>query len=147
DVAGLPPLTPDDDFINTDVTRNSRDDEVNLFGATLSYDAGFGTFTGIASLFEHDIVFRFDSTPILLFFDAPLIAMTVQPQTYETRTLEARFSSSFDGPFNFVAGAYYQEDDNDFEVRVVTTDGFGNGVEWDPANANDAFLFGGTAIF
>jgi iron complex outermembrane recepter protein len=144
---GLPTLTPGDDFLNADVTRNNREDDVQLLGGTLSYDAGFGTFTGIASYFEHEILFQFDSTPILLFFNAPLIAQTVQPQTYETSTLETRFSSSFDGPFNFVAGAYYQKDDNDFEVRVVTTDGSGNGVAWDPLNANDAFLAGGTAVF
>lgn len=146
-LSGLPSLTPDEDFVNTDVTRNNRDDDVELIGATLSYDAGFGTFTGIASQFEHEILFNFDSTPILLFFQAPLIALTVQPQSYETRTLEGRFSSAFDGPFNFVAGAYYQKDRNDFEVRVITTDGSGNEMPWDPLNANDAFLFGGTAVF
>jgi outer membrane receptor protein involved in Fe transport len=144
---GLPALTPADDFINSDVTRNDREDDVQLFGGTLSYDAGFGTFTGIASYFEHEILFNFDSTPILLFFNAPLVAQTVQPQTYETTTVEGRFSSALDGPFNFVAGAYYQKDDNDFEVRVVTTDGSGNGVAWDPLNANDAFLSGGSAVF
>lgn len=146
-IPGLPSLTPSDDFINTDVTSTPRDDDVQLFGGTLSYDAGFGTFSGIASWYEHEILFNFDSTPILLFFQAPLIAQTVQPQTYETTTFEGRFSSSFDGPFNFVAGAYYQEDDNDFEVRVVTTDGSGNAMPWDPLNANDAFNFGGTAVF
>lgn len=144
---GLPSLTPADDFINADITNNERDDDVQLFGATLAYDAGFGTFTGIASRFEHEINFEFDSTPILLFFNAPLAAITVQPQTYQTTTLEGRFSSAFEGPVNFVAGAYYQKDENDFEVRVITTDGFGNDVAWDPLNANDAFIAGGTAIF
>lgn len=144
---GLPALTPTEDFINADVTANGRQDDVELLGATVSYDAGFGTFTGVASRFEHEILFKFDSTPILLFFNAPLAAITVQPQTYETTTFEGRFNSSFDGPFNFVAGAYYQQDDNDFEVRVITTDGFGNDEPWDPLNANDAFLSGGTAIF
>lgn len=147
DIPGLPSLTPTEDFVNSDVTRSNREDDVELLGATLSYDAGFGTFTGIASRFEHEILFNFDSTPILLFFNAPLIAVTVQPQKYETTAIEGRFSSSFDGPFNFVAGAYYQTDDNDFEVRVITTDGSGNDVPWDPLNANDAFLFGGTAAF
>jgi iron complex outermembrane recepter protein len=144
---GLPALTPDEDFVNSDVTRNDRLDDVELLGATLAYDAGFGTFTGVASRFEHEIVFNFDSTPILLFFNAPLVAITVQPQTYEATTFEGRFNSSLDGPLNFVAGAYYERDDNDFEVRVGTTDGFGNDVPWDPLNANDAFLFDGTAVF
>lgn len=143
---GLPSLTPTEDFINTDITRNPRNDEVDLFGLTLAYSTGFGTATFSASHYEHDIDFRFDSTPILLFFGVPAPAATVQPQTYETDMFEARFSSDFDGPFNFVGGAYYQKDDNTFEVRVPTTDGNGNDVPWDPSNAND-FFGGGTTFF
>jgi outer membrane receptor protein involved in Fe transport len=60
---------------------------------------------------------------------------------------EARFASSFQGPLNFVAGLYYQREDNDFEVIVTTTDGMGGPVPWDPANANDALTSGGTAFF
>ena len=99
-----------------------------------------------ASSVDHDIDFIFDSTPILLFFGVPAPGITQQPQSYETDMVEARFSSSFGGPVNFVAGAYYQKDDNDFEVRVPTTDGAGGLPPWDPLNAND-FFAGGTTFF
>jgi outer membrane receptor protein involved in Fe transport len=143
---GLPALTPTDDFQNSDVTVNSRDDEVKLFGATAQLEFARGTGTVSVSNYQHDINFVFDSTPILLFFGVPAPGVTVQPQSYETTMIEARFASSFDGPANFVAGAYFQKDENDFEVRVVTTDGVGNPVAWDPLDAND-FFGGGTAFF
>lgn len=143
---GLPSLTPTEDFINSDITVNTRDDEVELFGATASYQFDVGTMTVSASHFDHDIEFKFDSTPILLFFGVPVPGITIQPQSYETTMVEARFASDLDGPINFVGGFYYQKDNNDFEVRVPTTDGQGNDVPWDPSNAND-FFAGGTAFF
>ncbi len=144
---GLGALTPQDDFINTDITSSPRADDIDLFGATLRYDAGFGTFSLASSRFEHDIRFVFDSTPILLFFGVPIPGVTMQPQEFATTMAEARFASDFDSPFNFVAGAYYQKDDNQFDVNVVTTDGNGNGSAFNPLNSADAILFGGTTFF
>lgn len=143
---GLPSITPDRDFVNTDITRNSRGDDVELLGATAQFGFDAGVFTLSASSVDHDIDFIFDSTPILLFFGVPAPGITQQPQSYETDMVEARFSSSFGGPVNFVAGAYYQKDDNDFEVRVPTTDGAGGLPPWDPLNSND-FFAGGTTFF
>lgn len=107
----------------------------------------FGTFSLAASQFNHDIELTFDSTPILLFFGVPIPGITVQPQSYDTTMVELRFASAFEGPVNFVSGLYYQKDENDFDVHVSTTDGFGNAVPWDPLNANDALVSTGTAFF
>lgn len=142
---GLPSLTPGRDFVNTDITRNGRDDTVEIFGGTASYKTDFGTATVSASHFDHDILFRFDSTPILLFFGVPEPAITEQPQSYETTMVEARFASDLDGPLNFVGGLYYQKDNNDFAVFVPTTDGMGNAVPINVLNSND--FFGGGTIF
>lgn len=146
-MAGLAALTPTRDYVNADITVNPRDDKVELYGGTGQYTTDFGTFTVSASHFEHDIRFVFDSTPVLLFFGVPVPGVTTQPQSYETTMVEGRFASAFSGPVNFVAGLYYQKDNNDFDVNVTTTDGMGHGVPWDPLNANDAFVAGGTAIF
>ncbi len=143
---GLAPLTPNRDFVNSDITRNSRGDDVEILGATAQFGFDAGVVTISASNYDHDIDFIFDSTPILLFFGVPIPGVTNQPQSYETDMIEARFSSDFGGPVNFVAGLYYQKDDNDFEVRVPTTDGAGGLPPWDPLNANDAFG-GGTTFF
>ena len=119
---------------------------MTLIGGTLQYRADFGTFSLASSYFEHEIDFVFDSTPILSFFGVPVAGVTVQPQSYETTMFEARFASDYDGMFNFVAGVYYQEDENDFEVNVVSTDGRGNPQPWNELNSND-FFGGGTAFF
>ncbi|MFT5349269.1 MAG: iron complex outermembrane receptor protein [Planctomycetota bacterium] len=146
-IPGLQALTPSEDFVNTDITVNPRNDEAKLWGATAAYQFDVGTATVSASNFKHDINFVFDSTPVLAFFGVPVPGSTVQPQTYETTMVEARFASSLDGPFNFVAGFFYQQDKNRFEVQVPTTDGRGNPAQpWDPSNAND-FFGGGTAFF
>jgi outer membrane receptor protein involved in Fe transport len=119
---------------------------VDLFGATANLGYDWGTFTLLGSYYKHEILFKFDSTPVLAFNGVGVPGVTVQPQSYETTTAEARFASSFDGFFNFVGGVYYQKDENDFEVNVTTTDNRGNSVSWDELNAND-FFAGGTAFF
>ena len=144
---GVPELTTDDDYINSDITTSPRKDDLSLWGATFTFDTSAGSFVLSGSDYDHDIDFTFDSTPILLYFQAPLAGITNMPQSYNIKMLEGRFASSFEGAFNFVAGAYYQKEKQDFEVRVTPTDGNGGNVPWDPANSNDAFLFGGTAIF
>ena len=144
---GLPSLTPDDDYINTDVTNSPREDDVELLGATLTFDTTAGSFVLSGSDYDHEIDYTFDSTPILLFFGVPAVGITNMPQSYNIKMLEGRFASSFDSAFNFVAGAYYQKEEQDFEVRVTPTDGNGGIVPWNPANSNDTFLYGGTAMF
>ncbi len=144
---GLGSLTPSDDFVNSDITVNTRDDDVDIVGATLQWDLGAGTITASAGRYDHDIRFVFDSTPILLFFGVPVPGITTEPQSQQITMFEGRFASNLDGPVNFLAGVYYQEEESDFEVNVTTTDGNGGAVAWDPLNANDAFVAGGTAIF
>src|SRR6185503_19396425 len=121
----LSSFTPSSDFINTDITKSPRKDDFDLFGATVRYDAGVGAVSLAASQYKHDIDFTCDSTRILLFFGVPIAGITQQPQEYKTKMAELRFASNFDSPFNFVAGGYYQKDENEFNVHVVTTDGSG----------------------
>jgi iron complex outermembrane receptor protein len=144
---GLASFTPGDDFINTDITKSPRSDDFDLFGATLRYDTGVGNVSVAASQYEHEIDFTFDSTPILLFFGVPIAGITQQPQEYKTKMAELRFASDFEGPFNFVTGAYYQKDDNEFNVHVVTTDGSGGPMPFNPLNSDDALTSGGNTFF
>jgi iron complex outermembrane recepter protein len=144
---GLGSFTPGRDFINTDITKSPRKDDFDLFGATLRYDVGVGNVSLAASRYEHDIDFTFDSTPILLFFGVPIPGITQQPQEYRTKMAELRFASDFDSPFNFVTGAYYQKDENEFSVHVVTTDGSGGPMPFNPLNSDDALLNGGNTFF
>ncbi len=144
---GLDSFTPGSDFINTDITRSPREDNFDLFGATLRYETGFGGISLAASQYEHEIDFTFDSTPILLFFGVPIAGVTQQPQEYKTKMAELRFASDFDSPFNFVTGAYYQKDENEFSVHVVTTDGSGRPNAFNPLNSDDALVSDGDTFF
>ncbi len=144
---GLASFTPRSDFINTDITKSPRSDDFDLFGATLRYDSGFGGVSLAASQYEHEIDFTFDSTPILLFFGVPIAGITQQPQEYKTKMAELRFASDFDSPFNFVTGAYYQKDDNEFNVHVVTTDGSGGPMPFNALNSDDALTSNGNTFF
>ncbi len=147
-LVGLAAFTPREDFVNVDIIQSSRDDEVDLFGGTVAWEFDFGTATVSASHFDHDIVFQFDTTPVLLFLGVDVPGVSVQPQSYENTMVEARFASRFEGPINFVAGLYYQKDENDWEVEVSVSDGQGNagGLPWNPLNSND-FFAGGSAFF
>jgi outer membrane receptor protein involved in Fe transport len=144
---GLGSFTPGRDFINTDITRSPRKDDFDLFGATARYDTGVGNVSLALSQYKHDIDFTFDSTPILLFFGVPIPGVTQQPQEYKTKMAELRFASDFDSPVNFVTGAYYQKDENEFSVHVVTTDGNGGPMPFNPLNSDDALLNGGDTFF
>ena len=144
---GLDSFTPDRDFINTDITKSPRKDDFDLFGATARYDTGVGNVSLALSQYKHDIDFTFDSTPILLFFGVPIAGVTQQPQEYKTKMAELRFASDFDSPINFVTGAYYQKDENEFNVHVVTTDGSGGPMPFNPLNSDDALLAGGDTFF
>jgi outer membrane receptor protein involved in Fe transport len=146
-LAGLPALTPSDDFVNTDITVSTREDDVELFGVTLQQDLEFGSIVVSAGKYEHEIDYKFDSTPILLFFGVPIPGVTNEPQETEITMLEGRFVSELDGPFNFVAGVYYQKEESNFEVHVTTTDGNGDIQPWNELDSNDALVAGGTAFF
>lgn len=137
------------DLTNQDFTVSDWQEDIRLFGASAEYDAGFGTFFGTVNYFDREVDFRFDSTPILLFFGAPAPAVTFQPQQRELLTSEVRFASDFDGPVNFVAGGFLSREDKNFEVQVLATDEqTGRPIApWDPTK--DFFLDGPTnsAIF
>ena len=77
----------------------------------------------------------------------PIAGVTQQPQEYKTKMAELRFASDFDSPFNFVTGAYYQKDENEFNVHVVTTDGSGGPMPFNPLNSDDALVAGGNTFF
>lgn len=113
------------DLTNQDFTVNDWQEDIALYSVKAEYDAGFGSFFATSNFFRRDITFRFDSTPILLFFGAPAPALTRQPQTRELWTSELRFASDFDGPLNFVAGGFLSREDKEFDVEVVATNELG----------------------
>ena len=113
------------DLCNTDVTRSPWTDDVKVFGGTLTWDSGFGTLTATDHQFNRDTGFQFDSTPILVSFDVPVPAQTLEPRQLHVNASEVRFASALNSPINFVAGAYRNQSTQDLSVDVVKTNGLG----------------------
>jgi len=116
---------PIGDLLITKPVREPWDDLIEMFGATIEYDTGVGTLLATASLYNRDIFSPFDTTPTVLSFGLVGFAGGVSANQFQESTIvstEVRFSSDFDGPLNFVAGVFYERDDNFTTLDVLISD-------------------------
>jgi hypothetical protein len=93
------------DLCNTDVTQSPWTDNTKVFGGTINWDTGKGVLTVTDHQFNRDTGFTFDSTPVLVSFDVPVPAETLEPREVRVNAAEVRYASALDFPVNFVAGA------------------------------------------
>ena len=145
------PAMPDlmgGDNISTEYVRTPWDEDARIYSLTAEWNLPHGSVTATTNLFSRDIDYIYDSTPILIFFNAPVVAITRQIQEREVHTTEIRYASALDGPFNFVAGVLYQKEDIDFDLQVLTAgeDGIPIGT-FSGLDADDAFIGSGSTIF
>jgi len=145
--SGFPPIVTPDDYINTDITQSPWEDEAEISSLTVQYEFSSGTLLATVNNFERDLFFSFDSSPILFSFGVPTAGITMEPQTKDIFSSEIRYSSSLDGPINFLVGAFQQKEDFDFGLQVltVTPDGTPDGV-FEAGPEND-FFSGGNVFF
>jgi outer membrane receptor protein involved in Fe transport len=132
------------DLCNTDVTQSPWTDNTKVFGGTINWDTGKGVLTVTDHQFNRDTGFTFDSTPVLVSFDVPVPAETLEPRQVWVNAAEVRYASALDFPVNFVAGAYRNQSTQDLTVQVITTGG--NGLPTGPFSedtAQDALAFPG----
>jgi len=113
------------DLCNTDVTQSPWNDTLSIFGATVNYNTHFGTVTATTNQFNRTVDFNFDSTPILVSFDVPIPAETLEPRTRKVNSSELRYASELDSPVNFVIGGYREHESQDLAVEVIKTNAFG----------------------
>jgi len=132
------------DLCNTDVTQSPWTDNLKVFGLTVNYKTPYGTVTGTTNQFNRTADFNFDSTPILVSFDVPIPAETLEPRTRKVNSSEIRYASQLDFPVNFVVGGYREHETQHLAVEVITTNGLGliNGP-FSSSNADDALNFPG----
>ncbi len=97
------------DYRNISPTLEPFEDETRLFSLVADYTTDFGTFTATSSYMDRDLFFSRDSTPTARFFGLPFDLAYHQGQEISNWSSEVRFASSFDGPFQIVAGAFYAE--------------------------------------
>jgi iron complex outermembrane recepter protein len=89
------------------------------FGSlTLKHDAGFGRFIAIGTYFYRNAADDEDTTDVtaLVFYGLPYYVASPVESNLITRTWtgEARFESTFTGPFQFVAGVFDSLDERQF---------------------------------
>jgi iron complex outermembrane recepter protein len=127
------------DLCNTDVTVSPWRDDLQVYGLTASYKAGFGTFTATTNQYNRDLNFNFDSTPILVSFGVPVPAESVEPQTRRINSSELRFASDFDSPVNFVVGGFQQFESTRWLSDAITTNDLGQvDAPFSESNSEDA---------
>ena len=112
------------------------EDEWSLFTLNIGYTTDFGDFTSASSRFKRETFETEASGSFINFLQAlpeseggfglfevigikPVTSPISQQYEFETFVQEIRFASDFNGPWNFVAGAFYQdtEDDENFQPR------------------------------
>lgn len=116
----ISPFAVTDELTNTDITANRWSDKFYIASLTLSYQFEFGSFLATTNLFDRDLDFAFDSTPILLAFEVPIPGITLQPQSRKIWSTELRYSSDLEGLINFVGGVFVQREKFNFDVEVLT---------------------------
>jgi iron complex outermembrane receptor protein len=97
-------------------------DNFDLYDVTAAYDLGFGAITASGSYSSFDFYRPKDTTPTNQFFGLPGTARYAQDQQFRAYTGELRFASTFEGPVQIVAGAFYQNDLTKFQDAAVQTD-------------------------
>jgi iron complex outermembrane recepter protein len=123
----------DGDLRNSEYTLGPRTDRATISQLDLNYRFDSGSLDVSSAYFDRFVYFRFDSTPILIFFGVPdLPAVTLQPEDSSIWTNEARFSSDLSGPFQFVVGALHQRLTRSFTSSVVTVDADGRATQTEP---------------
>ena len=139
----IPPINGCD-LCNTDVTQSPWTDDLKVFGVVANWKTSLGTLTATNNQFNRTTGFSFDSTPVLVSFDVPVPAETLEPRTRHANTSEVRFASDLNSPVNFVAGAYREQSTQDLTVDVIATNGFGLPAgPFSSNNADDALNFPG----
>ena len=128
------------------------EDEFDLYSLTLDYDFGPVSITSLTGYYERELFFsRFDfvqgqnSGPVL--FGAIFDVTTNTYGRDESFNQELRLVTNFDGPFNFLAGAYYKDQDGyGYSVarspQIVPITTLGNTFLGTPGPGDDLF-FGG----
>ncbi|MDZ4730284.1 MAG: TonB-dependent receptor [Xanthomonadales bacterium] len=145
DLSGKQRYFPSIGDLQTDeYTLDVYKDDMDIFQLSMDYELDSGNIHASTALLNRDVFFRFDSTPLLIFFGVPLpfaLAVTDQPDEREIWTNELRFSSDLGGRFEYVIGGFYQTSKRDFESNVISTneDGIPNGTVAD--------IFGRTSSF
>ena len=103
-------------------------DNYNLYNVTGDYDLGFGTVTASTSYTNQRVVNPKDSTPTAHNFGLTGTTLFVPTAEFHDFVSEVRFSSKFDGPFQLVTGAYYENSQSLYETNSIVANSTGEAL-------------------
>ena len=89
------------------------DEDLTITNLVLEYDFGWASLLSSSSWIEQDNLLARD---ISSFFAAPVVQNV--PTNTESFVQEVRLVSDMDGPFQYLLGAYYEEQDQDFPSYI-----------------------------
>ncbi len=87
-----------------------NDADMDLANAVLTYDLGWATSTSVAS--------RVDGSSVWTYADYAQPYSTTGPSDFKSFTAETRLASRLDGRFQFLAGLFYEDIDDDFRQTL-----------------------------
>ena len=117
-------------FYQPDLSRTPHDEQSDIYNATMQYSRPFGTFFVTASDFIRQITFAEDASLVAsAYLGLPLTgsaeSVLAQPKHRKLADYEARFTSSWGGPIQLLAGLYYQDEQRNFRSYWNTLDAEG----------------------
>lgn len=126
------------EICNAEITRSGQEDDWTTYSLSLDYQTDLGNFFVTSGLLDRTFVRSLDNTNIIAFirgirlpdgsldrFNPDARHMIRQEQDRSLWSTEARFSSSWSGPFQLIGGLFYQEEKNEFQSNVGSTDSDG----------------------
>jgi outer membrane receptor protein involved in Fe transport len=107
------------DYLNTSPTTEVYRDNYNLYSLTADYDVGVGSIIANGSYSDQKVVGTKDSTPTNHSFGVNADLSFVPDVWFKDYNGEVRFSSKFGGPFQLVAGGYYEHSDSLYQTNAI----------------------------
>lgn len=117
-------------FEQFNLARVPKFDDIDIYSATAEYKLGFGAIFGNWSHFKRDTdAATRDATPVMqtIGITPPGQPSIITSRKDRTRdTLELRFTSEWDSPFQLFTGVFYSDDEQPIDGLVQVTDAQGN---------------------
>ncbi|WP_159865820.1 TonB-dependent receptor [Novosphingobium sp. 9U] len=111
-------------YLNTSPTVEFYKDKYSLYSLTGEYDLGFGSIIATGNYSKQDVLNAKDSTPTNISFGVNAPLSFVASIDFEDYNGELRFSSKFDGPFQIVAGGYYEHTKSVYQTNAIQAPNF-----------------------
>ncbi|RVT92956.1 TonB-dependent receptor [Sphingomonas crocodyli] len=111
----------DGEYKNSTRTREPHDEYANLVSGVADFDLGVGNIIATSSYFYRAVDEFVDTTPTAAGLG---IAGNYSGPRHQNRSIwsnELRFASKFEGPFQLVAGGFYEKDENTYETNTTQT--------------------------